>query len=124
MASKEIENLDPRLLNNRATAYLKEGKFEECFKDSENYLNILPSCWKGYSRKALALHGLGEKLPALCSAAIAYYYDSNCCRGYEAFRKVFQDLDGNWEVVDSSEALQRSLIQNQNQSLKKYVLLF
>ena len=120
-ASKGTENLDPRLLNNRATAYLKQGKFEECLQDSENYINIMPNCWKGYSRKALALNELGRKLPALCSAAVAYYYDANCCRSYVPFRNVFQDLDGNWEVVDSSEALQRSLIRNK--SLRKNVLL-
>ena len=122
-ASEGTENPDPRLLNNRATAYLKQEKFEACLQDSESYINIMPNCWKGYSRKALALNGLGRKCPALCSAAIAYYYDADCCRGYKAFRKVFQDLDGNWEVVDSSEALQRSLIRNKIQSLKKKVLL-
>ncbi|XP_078372038.1 uncharacterized protein LOC144655630 [Oculina patagonica] len=122
-ASKGTGNLDPRLLNNRATAYLKLGKFEQCFQDSERYINIMPNCWKGYSRKALALNGLGIMLPALCSAAIAYYYEANCCRGYEAFRNVFQDLDGNWEVVESSEALQQSLIRNKSQRLRKKALL-
>ena len=122
-ASQGTENLDPRLLNNRATAYLKLEKFEECLQDSENYIKVMPNCWKGYSRKALALNGLGKILPALCSAAIAYYYDATCCRGYQAFRNVFQDQDGNWEVVDSSEALQRSVMRNKSQRLRKKILL-
>ena len=122
-ASTGTKNLDPRLLNNRATAYLKLQKFEECLLDAEEYIKIKPSCWKGYSRRALALSGIGKKRPALCSAAIAYYSDAKCCRCYEPFEKAFRDLDGHWEVVDSSEALRRSLMRNQSQSTRKDVLL-
>ena len=122
-ASIGMNNLDPRLLNNRATAYLKLQKFEECLQDAEEYIKIKPECWKGYSRRALALNGIGRKRPALCSAAIAYYSDPRCCRCYEPFRNVFKDLDGHWDVVDSSEALQRSLMRNQSQSTRKDVLL-
>ena len=121
--STATKNLDPRLLNNRATAYFKLQKYEECLQDAEEYMNIKPECWKGYSRKALALNGVGRKRPALCSAAIAYYYDAKCCRCYEPFRSTFQDLDGNWEVVDSSKALKRSLMRNKSQSTRKKVLL-
>ena len=118
------ENLDPRLLNNRATAYLKLGKFEECLQDSENYINIMPNCWKGYSRKALALNGLGRKLPALCSAAMAYYHDASCCRHYEAFRNAFSGLEGNWKICGSSEEVLQTIIQNSNdRSRQKVVLL-
>lgn len=122
-ANAGTKNLDPRLLNNRATAYLKLQKFEECLQDAEEYINIKPECWKGYSRKALVLNGVGRKRPALCSAAIAYYYDAKCCRCYEPFRNAFQDLDGKWEVVDSSKALQRALMRNKSQSTRKKVLL-
>lgn len=122
-ASSGTKYLDPRLLNNRATAYLKLQKFEECLQDAEEYINIKPECWKGYSRKALALNGVGRKRPALCSAAIAYYYDTKCCRCYEPFRNAFGDLDGNWEVLDSSKALQRSLMRNKSHSTRMKVLL-
>ena len=123
-ASIGTKSLDPRLLSNRATAYLRLHKFEECLQDSEEYINIKPECWKGYSRKALALNGIGRKCPALCSAAIAYYYNADGCSRYEPFRNTFQDLDGHWEVVDSSQALQLSLIRNKkSQRTRKKVLL-
>ena len=121
--SKGTNHPDPRLLNNRATAYLKLGRFEECLQDSEEYISIMPNCWKGYTRKALALNGLGIRIPALCSAAIAYYHDTKCCRRYETFRNAFKDLDGKWEVVDSSETLKRSLLNNKKESSRKKVLV-
>ena len=114
---------DPRLLNNRATAYLKLGNFQRCLQDSEEYIKILPSCWKGYTRKALALNGLGLLSSSLCSAAIAFYHNAPCCRHYKAFADTFKDLDGKWEVVDSSLSLQRSLITNQNKCLQGRIIL-
>ena len=121
--SSRANHLDPRLLNNRATAYLKLGKFEECLQDSEEYIKLMPNCWKGYTRKALALSALAKKGSALCSAAIAYYHDAKSCRRYEAFQSAFKDLDEKWEVVDSSEALKRSLLRNKSPKLRKKVLL-
>ena len=59
--SKGTDTPDPRLLNNRATSYLKLGNFEKCLQDSEGYIKIMPSCWKGYARKALALNRLGKR---------------------------------------------------------------
>ena len=99
--SKGTKTLDPRLLNNRATTHLKLGNFDKCLQDSEEYIKIMPNCWKGYTRKALALNGLGRKQPALSTAAIAFYTDASCCRRYKTFKDEFKDLDGNWEVVDS-----------------------
>ena len=83
--SKMAKHLDPRLLNNRATAYLKLGNHKECLADSQEYITPRPNCWKGYTRKALALNGLGRKGFALCFAAMAYYHDASSCRRYEAF---------------------------------------
>ena len=83
--SKMAKHLDPRLLNNRATAYLKLGNHKECLADSHEYITPRPNCWKGYTRKALALNGLGRKGFALCFAAMAYYHDASSCRRYEAF---------------------------------------
>ena len=122
-ASKGTKHPDPRLFNNRATAYLKLGNFEKCLQDSEAYINLMPNCWKGYTRKALALRGLGRKGSAWCFAAIAYYHDAKCCRRYEAFQSVFNDVDEKWEVVESSEALKRSLLRNKSSTFRKKVLL-
>lgn len=121
--SKKTKTPDTRLLNNRATAYLKLEKFEECLHDSEEYIRMMPTCWKGYTRKALALNGLGRKLPALCYAAMAYYCDAKSCYRYSPFYYVFKDLDGNWEAVDSSEALQSCLIRNKQKCSRKKVVL-
>ena len=91
-AYDEGKQPDPRLLNNRATAYLKLRNFQQCLQDSEEYIKILPTCWKGYTRKALALNGLGLRFPALCFAAIAYYRDENSCRRFKPFVNVFKDV--------------------------------
>ena len=122
-AYEEGKQPDPRLLNNRAAAYLKLEKFQQCFQDSEDYIKILPTCWKGYTRKALALNGLGLRLSAMCSAAIVYCHDASCCRRYELFSVEFKDLDGNWEVVDSSETLKYSLSKYQGFYSRKIILL-
>ena len=122
-AYDEGKQPDPRLLNNRATAYLKLGNFQQCLQDSEEYIKILPTSWKGYTRKALALNGLGLRFPALCFAAIAYYRDENSCRRFEPFVNVFKDIDGKWVVVDSSESLQRCLKLNHEYRWGRTVLL-
>ena len=122
-ASKGTKRLDPRLLNNRATAYLKLQRYEECLRDSEEYINILPNCWKGHTRKALALSGIKKELPSLCSAALAYYHNAACCRRYEDFAGVFKDLDGNWADVDSTETLNAALRRNLNPFTGKSILL-
>ena len=122
-AYDEGKQPDPRLLNNRATAYLKLRNFQQCLQDSEEYIKIFPTCWKGYTRKALALNGLGLRFPALCSAANAYYRDGKSCRRFEPFVNVFKDLDGKWVVVDSSESLQHCLKLNHEYRWKRTVLL-
>ena len=120
--SKGTNTLDARLLNNRATTYLKLGDFHNCLQDSEEYIKIMPNCWKGYSRKALALNRLGRKQPALSAAAIAFYTDASCCRRYKTFKDEFKDLDGNWEVVDSG-TLRDVLGRNVHPSIRTKVLL-
>ena len=122
-ASKGTKHLDPRLLNNRATAYLKLAKYEECLQDSQEYIKTQTNCWKGYTRKALALNGLGQKRSARCCAAIAYYHDARSCRLYGDFISVFKDLDGHWTVVESTETLHEALNQNMNYFAGKAILL-
>ena len=115
--------MDPRLLNNRATAHLKLKNFEKCLQDCEEYIKIRSSCWKGYSRKALALNGLGRKGSALCFAAIAYSHDARSCRCYEAFQTTFKTVDERWEIINTSEGLIRSLSECKIPELRKEVLL-
>ncbi|XP_068712651.1 uncharacterized protein [Montipora foliosa] len=122
-ATKDAKHQDPRLFHNRATAHLKLRNFEKCLQDSQEYIKLMPNCWKGYSRRALALTGLGMRSSALCSAAIAYHHDKNSCCDYEAFRTEFKDLDSKLEVVESSEQLMRSLERNKNENLPRKVLL-
>jgi len=119
---KGAKTLDSRLLNNRATTHLKLGNFDKCLQDSEEYIKAMPNCWKGYTRKALALKRLGREQPALSTAAIAFYTDASCCRRYRTFKDDFKDLDGNWEVVDS-ETLRDVLGRNVNRSVRRKVLL-
>lgn len=120
--SRGTNTPDPRLFNNRATTYFKLGNFDKCLQDSEEYIKIMPNCWKGYTRKALALNRLGRKHLALSTAAIAFYTDSSCCRRYKTFKDKFKDLDGNWEVVDS-ETLRDVLGRNVHSRTTRKVLL-
>ena len=122
-ATKGAKRQDPRLFHNRATAHLKLKNFKECLQDSQEYIKLVPNCWKGYSRRALALNGLGMRSSALCSAAIAYHHDTNSCCHYEAFRTEFKDLDFKLEVVESFEQLRRSLERNKNKNFPRKVLL-
>lgn len=120
---RKAKYLDPRLLNNRATAYLKLGDYEKCLADSKEYIALRPNCWKGYTRKALALHGLKKGGFPMCAAAIAYYHDAKSCRRYEAFQEVFKYLDEKWAIVESSETLKRCILENKTPHLRKKVLL-
>ena len=120
---EEGKQPDPRLLNNRATAYLKLRNFQQCLQDSKEYIKILPTCWKGYTRRALALKGLGLHFSALCSAAIAFFRDTEGCCRYEAFVNEFHDLEGQWDVADSSESLKQCLNHRRRDSSGRRVIL-
>lgn len=71
----------------------------------------------------MALNKLGLQASALCSAAIAYYHNVSCCRQYKAFADAFKDLNGKWEVIDSSLTLQRSLETNQKGCSQEKIIL-
>ena len=73
-------SFDPKLLSNRASAYLRIKQFNNALNDAEKYMKYSPECWRGYAKKALALQGLNEKWDAQCAAALAFYHD----------RKVFE----------------------------------
>ncbi len=44
---------NPLLLTNRATVYIKLGRYDDALKDANDYITRCPDCWKGYARKAL-----------------------------------------------------------------------
>ena len=60
---------------------------------------------------------------ASSTAAIAYNYNVTCCRRYEPFANVFKALDGRWEVVASSESLQRSMERTGKEFSERKIIL-
>ncbi|XP_028405266.1 uncharacterized protein LOC114527776 [Dendronephthya gigantea] len=70
------ELFDPSFFSNRASAYLRLKLWKEALQDAKAYISHRPKCWKGYARKALALHGLDDLAGAELAAAQAY----NLCR--------------------------------------------
>ena len=69
---EKLEFLDPRFFSNRASAYLRLQHYENALEDAKAYISRRPNCWKGYARKALALHGLDDKLGAELAACLTY----------------------------------------------------
>jgi parallel beta-helix repeat protein len=87
--SKNTAYLEVRLLSNRASVYLKLGKYDEALRDAEDYILQRPKCWRGYTRKALALVEMKNMQDACVSASIAFYYERNVFRDFEPFRRKF-----------------------------------
>ncbi|CAB4033339.1 Hsp70-Hsp90 organizing 1 [Paramuricea clavata] len=87
--SKNTAFFDVRLLNNRASVYLKLEQYDEALLDAEEYILQCPQCWKGYARKALALFELKDMQDACVAASMAYYYERNVFRDFEPFRRKF-----------------------------------
>ena len=107
--SKGSHLFDPLLLSNRASAYLKLGKYESALKDAENYIRQCPECWRGYARKALALKGLKEEVPAKLAAALAFYRNRSLFRDFEPFKNEFPELENCISVCGSSSEVVSSL---------------
>ena len=83
---------DPTLLSNRASAFIKLQKFEDALKDADDYISHRPNCYKGYARKALALHGLKRLWDAACAAALAYYFKRNIFSDYPPFKELLSSI--------------------------------
>ena len=107
--SKSSNLFDPMFLSNRASAYLKLGQYESALKDAENYIRQCPECWRGYARKALALNGLKEEVPAKLAAALAFYRDRSLFREFQPFKKEFPELENCISVCGNSSELVSSL---------------
>ncbi|CAB4036920.1 Stress-induced-phospho 1, partial [Paramuricea clavata] len=90
--SKNTAFFDVRLLSNRASVYLKLGKYEEALQDADEYIFQQPKCWRGYARKALALVELKDTLGACVAASLAYYYERNIFRNFKPFMSKFDSL--------------------------------
>jgi parallel beta-helix repeat protein len=113
--AKKCNNaFNPLLLTNRATVYIKLGQYEDALKDANDYITRRPYCWRGYTRKALALDGLNEKVSAEIAAALAFYHNRAIFSDFPPFENSFFDLQKRIFVCDAVD----QLISNAELSLK------
>ena len=90
--SKGKKLFDPKLLSNRASAYLRLKEYDDALKDAEEYITNSPQCWKGYAKKALALQGLNFLWEAKCFAALAFYHERRIFNDFPPFKESFPSL--------------------------------
>ena len=115
---------NPLLLTNRATVYIKLEQYEEALKDANDYITCRPDCWRGYARKAVALHGLGEKITAEIAVALAFYYNKAIFSDFAPFRETFSDLQSRVFVCNSVYELQEAIyMRSVNENLSKILVL-
>ncbi len=105
---------NPLLLTNRATVYIKLGRYEDALKDANDYITRRPDCWRGYARKALALDGLNEKVSAGIAAALAFYHNRGIFSSFPPFEESFCDLqkrvlicDTVYQLISNAELCQK-----------------
>ncbi|XP_028392692.1 uncharacterized protein LOC114517236 [Dendronephthya gigantea] len=103
MAKDSDHALNPLLLTNRATAYIKLKRYEDALKDANSYITRCPDCWKGYARKALALDGLNENVSAEIAAALAFYYGRTIFSHFKPFEHHFSNLKKRIFICDSAD---------------------
>ncbi len=106
--------LNPLLLTNRATVYIKLKQYEDALKDANDYITRRPDCWRGYARKALALDGLNEKVSAGIAAALAFYHNRGIFSSFPPFEESFCDLqkrvficDTVYQLISNAELCQK-----------------
>ena len=112
------------LLTNRSTVYIKLDQYDNALKDANAYITRRPDCWRGYARKALALHGLGEHVSAEIAASLAFYYNKAVFSDFVPFREAFLDLQRRIFVCDSVDELQEAIYsQNVDENVSKILVL-
>jgi parallel beta-helix repeat protein len=105
LAQKCKNAFNPLLLIDRATVYIKLKQYEDALKDANDYITRRPDCWKGYGRKALALHGLNEEVSAAIAAALAFYHNRAIFSDFSPFEESFFDLQKRIFVCDTVDQL-------------------
>jgi parallel beta-helix repeat protein len=103
--SKGRDSFDPKLLSNRASAYLRLKQYNNALNDAEEYITYSPECWRGYARRALALHEMNEKGAAQCSAALAFYHNHDIFEKFEPFKISFPKLKQYIHVCNNVSSL-------------------
>ena len=96
---------NPLLLTNRATVYIKLGRYDDALKDANDYITRCPDCWRGYAIKALALDGLNEKVSAGIAAALAFYHNRAIFLDFPPFEESFCDLQKRIFICDTVNQL-------------------
>ncbi len=96
---------NPLLLTNRATVYIKLGRYEDALKDANDYITRRPDCWRGYARKAPALDGLNEKVSAEIAAALGFHHNRAIFSEFPPFKESFYVLQKRIFVCDTVDQL-------------------
>ena len=104
-AMAEINSFDPKLLCDRALAYINLKQYKSALNDSENYLLKEPKCWLGISMKAFAMHGLNEIWEACSFAALAFYHNRNIFSEFQQFADMFFSLEKRIYICNSHSVL-------------------
>ncbi|KAK9457911.1 hypothetical protein V1511DRAFT_491213 [Dipodascopsis uninucleata] len=76
------------LYSNRSGSYASKRDFENALKDAEECVKIDPSWAKGFTRKAAALHGLGDLVGARDSYEDALKLDPNNAQAKSGLKAV------------------------------------
>ena len=97
--------INPFLLTNRATCYIKLNQYEDALKDANDYITRRPDCWRGYARKALAHCGLNENVSAEIAAALAFHCDKAVFSDFYPFKKSFCGLQERIFICDNVDQL-------------------
>ena len=109
-------SINPLLLTDRATVYIKLKRYGDALKDANDYIIRRPDCWRGYATKALALDGLNEKVTAEIAAALAFYHNRAIFSSFSQFKESFVSLQKRIYVCDSVDELQQAIV---SQDLKE-----
>jgi parallel beta-helix repeat protein len=104
-AMTEVSSFVPKLLCDRAEAYINLQQYKQALVDSESYLLQCPNCWLGFAVKALALDGLNKIWEASSFAALAFYHNRNIFCDYQPFNDMFSTLKGRIYICNRSDLL-------------------